>query len=67
MTLRNELERILITSAGSQVATAFRHVVVGYQYRLLLAERDNGLLNDVHPDDKVISFNIAKLAACYTS
>ncbi|MBF1994700.1 NAD-dependent epimerase/dehydratase family protein [Serratia symbiotica] len=66
MTLRNELGRILITGAGGRVATAFRHAV-GHRYRLRLAERDSGLLNDVHPDDEVISFNIADLDACRTA
>ncbi|BBI92856.1 putative NAD dependent epimerase/dehydratase [Serratia symbiotica str. Tucson] len=66
MTLRKELGRILITGAGGRVATAFRHAV-GHRYRLRLAERDSGLLNDVHPDDEVISFNIADLDACRTA
>ncbi len=71
MTLRKELGRILITGSGFRwlggngVSSCGRSSISTQAVRQ--AERNSGLLNDVHLDDEVISFNIADLDACRTA
>ncbi|USS95950.1 NAD(P)-dependent oxidoreductase [Serratia symbiotica] len=52
-------------AGGSGVSSCGRSSISAQAVRL--AERDSGLLNDVHPADEVISFNIADLDASRTA